>query len=80
MMEHLEKQIDEEEKREYLIDFEVQIIYTGEKLPDKGYVVNPIEDFIHKRLEKFKHDYRLRRIKITIDELEEELTEEDDEF
>ncbi|MBT6047744.1 MAG: hypothetical protein HOG49_13125 [Candidatus Scalindua sp.] len=70
-MENAEKK-PEVEEREYIIEIATQILFTGEKVPDKGFVINPIEEFISKRLEKFKHAYRLQRTKVTIDELLEE--------
>jgi len=74
------KRESETEKREYVINIDVQIIHTGEKIPDKGFVINPIEEFINTRLEKFKHAYRLKRVDINIDELEEDFEDEEDEL
>jgi len=66
------------EEQEYIIEIAVQILYTGEKVPDKAYVINPIEEFISNRLDKFKHAYKLQRTKVTIDEMEYEDEESDE--
>jgi hypothetical protein len=70
----------ETEEREYIIEIATQVLYTGERVPDKAYVINPIENFITDTIDKFKHKYRLQRTKVTIDELVEDEYEEEEEI
>ncbi|MBT6046454.1 hypothetical protein HN682_10025 [Candidatus Peregrinibacteria bacterium] len=62
---------EEIEKKEYIVEIAIQLLYTGEKVPDKGFVINPIEEFINKRVDKFKHAYEIQRSKVTVDGLEQ---------
>jgi len=74
----MEDKKEELDLKDYVINFEIQIIHSGEKIPNKSYVVTPIENFILDRIEKFKHSYRVKRLRITIDEEEEYIIEEED--
>lgn len=68
----------EVEEKEYIIDIVAQLIYKGENYPDKAYVVKPIEDYIIKKVNAYKHSHRIKGIDIDIVELDENDKKEDE--